>query len=179
MRSRRDFSTSKKRLSLFKLFVLVVVALLLVVCIAVAVLYKQAMNDKEKGFARASSNAIDKTELVNTNNVERFDGKKSFYIVYGKSKDGDKKIVFMPISKKDKPIIVDESNIVSKQQIINEWQNQCSRCTMIRTSAAMIDEQPLWEITYQDSSGYYVFQYSSMKDGKTAETFRLANATTQ
>lgn len=174
---RRDYSTRKKRLSLIKLFVLIAVAILLVVCIAVTVLYKQAIHDKEKGFAKAASEAIDQTELVNMSSVERFDGKRSYYIVYGKSKDEAKKIAFIPVSKKDKPVIIDESKILSKQQAVKEWGNECNSCTLIRSTAAMIDKEPLWEITYRDQSDHYVFQYLSMKDGKTLETFRLAQTT--
>jgi len=174
---RRDYSTRKKRLSLIKLLVLIAVAFLLIVCIAVTVLYKQTIHDRENGFAKAASKAIDQTELVSMSNVERFDGKKSYFIVYGKSKDGAKKIAFMPVSKNDKPIIIDESKALSKQQAVKEWGNECSSCTLISSTAAMIDKEPLWEITYRDQSDYYVFQYLSMKDGKTLETFRLAQTT--
>ncbi|WLV25945.1 DUF5590 domain-containing protein [Aciduricibacillus chroicocephali] len=158
-----------------KLIVFAIAVLLVATCIAAALIYNQVLNDKTKGFAAAEKTAIRKAGLSEVIQVDRFDSKKSYYIVQGKDKKGKGKFVFIPMAKKEKPAIIDDKDIYAEGKVKEIWRESCSSCTFVKTSAAMIANEPLWEITYKDGSGHYGFAYFSMKDGTATEQFRLSN----
>jgi len=165
----------RKGLTWGRLIVFAIAVILIAMCIAAAVIYNQVLNDKTQGFAAAKKTAIKEAGLTAVSQVDRFDNNKSYFIVQGKDKEDKGKIVFIPMAKKEKPAIIDSKDIFAEGKAKEIWQKDCSSCAYVKTSAAMIANKPLWEITYKDGSGHYGFAYYSMKDGTASQQFRLSN----
>src|SRR5699024_12402974 len=100
-----------------------------------------------------------------------------YHIAYGKSDDNESLIDFVTktIAKKDKEkekdkkqeknernkaddeemkdiITVKGSDMLSKEDIEAKWKEECDQCTLKSSAPAMIDDTPLWELTYFDSN---------------------------
>lgn len=175
MSRRRRFSRSGSGLTLGKRIIFIFAAVFVAACIAAAIFYNQVMNDKQKGYAAGEKTAIREAELAEIAKVERFDSKRSYIIVHGRDEKDNGKIVFVPMAKKEKPVIIDSEAVIAERQIKDDWRKDCESCTFVKISAALIAREPLWEITYKDRSGHFVFSYYSMKDGTASEQFRLSN----
>lgn len=139
-------------------------------------LYKSIQKNKVAGFAETEEKVLSETELTVIDDIYRFHGEEAFHILFGKSKDGKKKIVFLPLEDKGKDkkmTIIDESKIIQKQTILNQWHSQCEKCDFKKIQPAMIDDKPLWEVTYIDKAGRYTFDYLSIYDGSRYEQLRF------
>lgn len=72
-----------------------------------------------------------------------------------------------------KTVVIDAKKTKEKQDIINQWQKQCDQCKLVKVTPAMIDEKPLWEVTYWQGSDNYIMDYLSIYDGDRFEQIRL------
>ncbi|WP_377559121.1 DUF5590 domain-containing protein [Ornithinibacillus salinisoli] len=135
------------------------------------------LNNKTEGFAETKEKVIDSTDIVEVNDIIRFHGNEYYHIVSGKTNKDIKQFVFVPITedkeKKDEYIIIDQDDILSHDSIKRDWQNNCNDCNLIKIIPAIIEENPLWEITYTDDSNRYVMDYVSIYDGSQYEQLRL------
>ncbi|MBT2214238.1 DUF5590 domain-containing protein [Virgibacillus dakarensis] len=156
-------------------WVLAGLCLVLLACfIYMAFLYHAIQESKTNGFNEAKETVLKNTELTEVKEISRFQGEEAYFILIGNTKEQKKKIAFMPVKNDTEKItIVDAKKIISKQSIIDEWKNQCHKCELIKVTTAMVDQNPLWEVTYRNSSGYQIIDYLSIYDGKRYQQFRL------
>jgi uncharacterized protein YpmB len=138
-------------------------------------LYHTIETSKTAGYSEAENKALKETDLVKIDLIERFDGKKSYYILSGETKDGEKEMAFMPLNekKKKKTNLINESEIIPRESIIEKWSESCSSCKFIKIAPAMVNQKALWELTYVDESERYTMDYLSIYDGSRYEQFRF------
>ena len=137
-------------------------------------LYKTIQKNKLAGFAETEEQVLHETELTVINDIHRFHGEDTFHILFGTTKEGKRKIIFVPLQDNDKSFtVIDESEIIQKESVLNQWDNQCQGCELIKIRPAMIDGKPLWEVTYIDKSRRYTFDYLSIYDGSRYEQLRF------
>src|SRR5699024_10805777 len=67
---------------------------------------------------------------------------------------------------------INNEDIIAEEQIYEKWRARGQHCDLIQISPAMIDNEPLWEITYKDDD-MYTFHYVSMIDGTMSERLQL------
>ncbi|WP_164668786.1 DUF5590 domain-containing protein [Virgibacillus doumboii] len=150
-----------------------IVCLFLVSCFIYGVfLYNDIQKDKTASFNRVKEAVIQETELTEIGKVERFHGKKAYYILHGKTKNNEEKIVFYPFKAENKDLtIISKSDIVPEETIRNNWRGKCKNCEMHEIAPAIVtdDNDPAWELTYTDESNRFVIDYLSIYDGSRIE----------
>nr|GGG65492.1 hypothetical protein GCM10011398_06450 [Virgibacillus oceani] len=137
-------------------------------------MYHDIQTSKTTGFSYTKNKVLHETELQEVDSISRFQGKTEYHVVRGSTKKGEDKFVFVPIDKEsEKLTIIDASKMISKKNIMEQWKQQCNNCELVEIIPAMVKDKPLWELTYKDSSGRYIFDYLSIYDGTRYEQFRL------
>lgn len=167
-----------KRIRSFKLIkwtFYILILMLIASIIYFVFLYIDVQQNKQKGFSQAKENVLRTTPITETDNVIRFHGDEAYYVVFGKTKNAEEKIVFVPFKENSEQefTIIDQSSIKPREHMMNEWNKQCNKCKLIKIIPGIIDDEPIWEVTYIDSSDRYVFDYFSIFDGSPYEQFRF------
>lgn len=149
--------------------------LLLFVCFIYGMfLYQNTQKNKTAGMAGSKEKVLQDTEIIMIDSMERFNGENSYHIAFGKNKDEQKKIAFIPLKNENKDIVlIDEADIMSKELVKNQWQEQCIKCKLIKITPGIVEDNELWELTYVDESNLYIIDYISMYDGTPYEQFRF------
>lgn len=158
------------------IFILVSVFILLFLFSYFTYTYIKIENSKVTDGEKTEQFIFKETDLTTVDSIYQFQEEESFHIIIGSDNEGNKSIVFVPVKKslsKDDLVVLSLNELVSVEQIEEEWQRECDQCTLIHSNPAMINEQPLWELTYTDHSNRYVIEYISLKDGKIYEQLRL------
>ncbi|QKY69187.1 DUF5590 domain-containing protein [Lentibacillus sp. CBA3610] len=156
-----------------------IVGLLIIAFLIFAIyLYQAAQGNRTAAYDQVAEEVLQETELTAISSIERFHGENAYYIVYGETDHEENKIVFYPFDLDQSSIIsLNQSEIVSEETVRANWNNQCNSCKMIDITPAVIsdgdDQQPAWEITYEDNSGRYVMEYLSVSDGSRIEARRF------
>lgn len=137
-------------------------------------LYSGIQQNRTANYPESKAAVRTKTEVSTIEKVTEYYGKHQYHIIFGADKNGDEKIVFVPLDSKKKDLtVIDQSEIITKQQIKNEWEAQCQNCELIDITPAMENNKVLWEITYMDSSNRYIFDYLSIYDGTRYQRYQL------
>ncbi|GAB4073601.1 hypothetical protein GCM10028778_11040 [Barrientosiimonas marina] len=133
-------------------------------------LYQTIEDSRTADFDRVREQVLKETSLNTVNKIQRYHGEKAYYTVYGKAKKG-KMIVFYPFdTDQAEALTVQQSDMVSKETIRNQWNSECSSCTMIGIDPGVTAEdedgpEPVWEATYKDAKNRYVMALFSIFDG--------------
>lgn len=171
MHSKRAKKTSFNLLTLFLIVFLIIALIVLVYFIYT---YNAIQQSKQSGFAKTKSDVLKQTELVEIDHVERFQEIDEYHIVFGKTEENEEQIVFVPKTNEDEELtIVNLTDIISKEEIEKQWLSQCKQCKLISIKPAILNQTPLWELTYYDDSNRYVFDYVSLYDGSDFEKIRF------
>ncbi|WP_404452822.1 DUF5590 domain-containing protein [Virgibacillus necropolis] len=137
-------------------------------------LYSDIQQSRTANYQETKKEVLDKTNVSQIENVTKYNGEHQFHVIFGTTKSGDDKIIFVPLDKKsNKPTVIDGSKIITKQQIKDQWEQQCQNCELIDITPAMENNKPLWEVTYVDDSDRYIFDYLSIYDGTRVQKYRL------
>ncbi|HEX6593484.1 MAG TPA: DUF5590 domain-containing protein [Bacillota bacterium] len=150
--------------------------IIIVFCIIYSIfLYKNIQSSKTEGFQDSEQIVLDETNVVEIEDIILSHSEQPHHVVIGKTKNGEKKLVFVPLSSNNnkKLTIVNEQDIVSAQSIQQEWTNKCHECEWIKLVPTIVDHEPMWEITYIDNNGRYVIDYLSIYDGTNYEQYRF------
>lgn len=137
-------------------------------------LYQDIVGSKTEGYAETESQILDATSLVSIDNIEQFNGSEAYHVVFGENEANERKIIFYPLEGNEKNLtVIDQSEIVSEETILNQWEEICSECEFIKAVPAIIDENVLWELTYIDESDRYILDYVSIYNGERYEQYRF------
>src|SRR5699024_2906457 len=139
-------------------------------------LYVYIENSKVINESKTEQFILEETDMKTIEKIYQFHGEETFHIVIGKDSNNTQLYVFVPLSKK-----LDKNNIqsytadqfLSQEQIEKNWSKDCSGCNLLGSTPAMINKNPLWELTYKDPSNRYVITYISLEDGSIYEQLRL------
>lgn len=156
-------------------WVIVGIILVLISCfIYLFFLYSDIQQYRSENYQDSKEEVLEKTNVSKIENVTGYNGGHQFHVVFGKTKDGENKMVFVPLDNKEKKLtVIDVSKTIKKQQIKEQWQQQCENCELINITVAMENNEPLWEVTYVDDSDRYIFDYLSIYDGTRIQQYRL------
>ncbi|WP_093210394.1 DUF5590 domain-containing protein [Sediminibacillus albus] len=155
---------------------LIVLLLLVVSLFAYSIyLYNNILESKQSGFEASVELALDQTDLAEAENVTRYSGKMLYHVVAGKTENGEKAFAYVPKNpeKQVKIHFFLAEDIVSEQQIVNDWRNSCADCELLESKMAIENEKPLLEVKYIDEKDRYVLQYFSLIDGSSGDHFRF------
>src|SRR5699024_10600072 len=105
-----------------------------------------------------------------------FQADVGFFTLVGKDETEESYYIFLRDDddfSKDNLYIVTSKDVLTTDQLEQEMLTECKNCKLIRLTPAMIDEIPLWELTYIDEENRYVIEYKYLENGKTFEKLRL------
>lgn len=160
--------------SWLKWVILIAMLAVLALFIYIIVLYIHIQQDKQTGFSETEKILLNHTELVAIDDIVRYHGEFAYHIVFGHTENNQDKIVFVPLNKEDQDLItIDQTEIISKQSLEKQLQNECETCKIISIVPGIEDQDPLWELTYVDASNRYVLEYLSIYDATQLEQFRF------
>ena len=140
------------------------------------VLYSSIENSKIDNKEKLVEFIKKETEIYTISKMYHFQDDKGYDIIYGKDKaDKSEYIVFNQTGNfnKDKLMVYKSEEFVSKETIEKEWLSACKGCTLKKSSPAMINDNPLWEMAYINNQDRYIMEYTSLKDGSTFEKLGL------
>ncbi|SRR5690625_3471083 len=163
------------RSNIFKWSLLLFIVLLGACLVYFIYLYFDIQANKTEGFDEAKQIALQNTTLVDVDQIVRFHGDEPYYVLFGKSAEDEELLVFVPFNyEPDDPlIVVNQLEIMSEHTIINSWEQECHQCKFIKITPGILNDEPLWELMYIDSSDRYVLDYVSMYDGSPYEQLRF------
>ncbi|HAM81159.1 DUF5590 domain-containing protein [Ornithinibacillus bavariensis] len=159
--------------SVVKWILLILLILFLAVIIFLIVLYNQIQDGKTAGFQVAEQRVIQESSIIDILKTSRFFGESGYHVIYGKTDDKVTQIAFVPDDKEQKITIVNEDETISSDEVMQNWQQGCKNCSLIKIVPAILKDTPLWEISYQDEANRYVLEYVSIYDGSQYEEFRF------
>lgn len=138
-------------------------------------MYRTILEGKLEGVDETTS-IVSQSLNMKVDEVYFFQEKEGYHIAFTKDENNDEWIVFVPLEdeiKKENFILLEKEDVLSKEEIESKWQQNCTQCELIDSTPAMIDQIPLWELTYRDNSNRYVIEYILLKDGSVYEQLRL------
>lgn len=152
-----------------------VVCLVLVSCFIYSVyLYYEVQQNKTARYENIKENVLQSTDISTIEKIEQYHGEKAYFILYGVTDDNKQKLIFYPSERKKEDLtIIEKSEIIPEETIKKGWNSQCKNCELIEIAPAIVDDKPVWEITFIDSSNRYVIDYLSIYDAKRIEQIRL------
>ncbi|WP_217585458.1 DUF5590 domain-containing protein [Lentibacillus saliphilus] len=134
----------------------------------------QIQAERDAGFAKTEETVIEKTDIVSVEHIDVFHEAISYHIVFGTTERGNDKVVFVPINDSDADMMTfNRTDMMTEQDIEKEWNETCQSCELLDIQAAMIESNPLWELTYKDEHDRHVLDYVSMQDGQRYEQLRF------
>lgn len=137
-------------------------------------LYYDVRHDKFAGLSEAKKRIAADTTMTDIDTIYRFHGNDAYYVMFGETNEGDKQVAFVPFSTKDKEItVINQDKIISKESVQKQWYNECNHCELMKITPGMIDDDPVWELTYVNEAEQYVIEYVSIYDGSTTEHVKL------
>ena len=157
---------------------------------------------KVEGFDQTESYILSETDMTTINDMYMYQDEVLYHIAYAHDKDKEEWIVFVPIqeetnkdddepsdkedkSKKDKKneedeqieekelITIKTSEMMSQKEIESAWSDECSECELKSSLPAIIDNTPLWELTYIDKKNRFVMEYRQLEDATIYEQLKL------
>lgn len=157
------------------LWSLIITLVIIISCFIYALfLYHDLKESKSAGFEETEKQILDGTSITEVEKIEQFNGEEAFHVVYGENKEHEKKIIFYPLKGTEKNLTtINESEIISKKQVLDKWREQCQDCELVKIVPALVDNKALWELTYNDKSNRYVLDYLSLYDGSRFEQYRF------
>ncbi|MBM7598386.1 uncharacterized protein YpmB [Virgibacillus halotolerans] len=168
-----SYSPDKKR-SWFFWSLIIILIILIIGFIYAVFLYYDVKGSKTEGFAETEKQILNATSITKIDKIEQFNGDEAYHVIFGKDNKDEKKIIFYPLKGKEKNLTtIKQADIVSEDQIVNDWKAQCEQCKLVKVVPALVDDKALWEITYSDESGRYVLDYLSLYDGSRYEQYRF------
>lgn len=122
------------------------------------------------------STVFQQTEVTIIEEIYEFHDEVSYHIVIGTTKEGERQYVFVPFKNDENEhdiIVYAAEQFVSVEKVEKDWQNSCEGCELKKSTPAMINGQPLWELAYEDQLNRYVITYIALLDGSVYEQVKL------
>lgn len=156
---------------------LLLLVVILGVSLYVYLTYQHIEKSKAAGFDKVEDIVLSETDVETIEEVNRFQEEEATFIAKGKDAKGKTWFVFVPQDYEDSEDILkyETADLMSPTSIEDNWASECDQCELKKSSPAMMDDEPLWELTYLDADNRYVLAYFSFEDGSEVETLKLQN----
>src|SRR5690625_1090981 len=191
---------NQKKLSWFtwkRLIIALIIIGILLLSIYFYSMFRSINASKVDGFDQTESYLLQETDMIKIDKMYMYQDEILYHIAYARDKDNEEWIVFVPIldetvkdteeddededtesSDKDEKnekdmIIIEAAKMMSQKDIESVWAQECSECELKGSSPALIDDTPLWELTYIDNQNRYVMEYRKLKNAETYEQLKL------
>lgn len=158
-----------------KLIAIIVILFVVAWIVYFSFFYRSIMQSKTEGFEQTEK-IVSEALQMKVEEIYHFQEEEAYHILFTTDDQNKKWFVFVPLSKeikKENFIVLEADNVLSKSTIESNWKKSCTNCELVMSKPAMIDNIPLWELTYKDEANRYVIEYVTLRDGTTYEQLRL------
>lgn len=153
-------------------------AIFLLVVVVAFVLGNRFYNTIQKPFwseiAKAEAEAVEKLNIRDITEVERFIGDEAYTIIFATNPVGEKVIVWVW----DDGLHVERASAgISKEEARRLCLSGSPGNSILRVTPGKLREQYVWEVFYtkrEDGSERYYYDYFRFSDGVKLDTYRLA-----
>jgi uncharacterized protein YpmB len=151
-----------------KKFIIGLILVLVVVIWQLTAIYKD-VNQRNASIAqKAITEAKKQFNIRHVLSAEEYRGEKSFEVIEAELDNGTKLWIWMPEKGKMAiPVTARVSDGYTKQEIEQAFQKNVSYRRLVSVKLGMENTMPVWEITYIDPNGDYVFSYYDFYSGKS------------
>jgi|SRR5690625_2861664 len=157
----------------FVIFILLFIGLIGMISYGIY-LYSYIESTKVNELETTTSTMIESGQIDAVTEMYHFQDEETYHILIGQDKEKKEKILFISMdTEHDDIIVIDRDKTLSNEEIKKTILQECRDCNIINTTPAMVDNKPLWEITYFDDKNRYVIDYLSMYDGTRFEQLRM------
>lgn len=170
---RKNYADRYKQTA-FKKWMLLITTLLIILFIGLfAYLYVIIIQDKNKGFSQTETKVLEQTEIIHVTKIERFHDEKYYHVVHGENEKGEQMIAFVPQVADEAISTIHESEMITEEQLIEQWAKSCHQCKKIKATPALIENNPYWELTYYNEEDQYVISYYEVDSFELVEQLTL------
>ncbi len=169
---------NRSNINPYKVILLVIIGMVLIIVGLFFYNFSQIEKKRNAVFDASEKLVMNETDIEDISNKYVSQEKKLYHIFIGKNKEDEELISFIHLKKENKPSKKDiktykTAEFISENEILDIWSQTCNQCELIKIQPAIIEENILWEITYNDADDRYVFDYYLMTDGKQYEELKL------
>ncbi|MET0787284.1 MAG: DUF5590 domain-containing protein [Paenisporosarcina sp.] len=116
---------------------------------------------------RAVQIALDQKTLAQVDDVEVYNGTKSYVTVFGMDENGEDKAVFIPTKASEEPLEeVLLKDGISKKQAIKVVRDEFNVKEVLHTKLGWEDSKVVWEITFFNENDKLNYVYILFENGK-------------
>lgn len=164
--------------------VLLFVLLFCIIAIIVytSILYRTIEKGRTIGFESAEQFVLQNSDIEELSEAIYFQAEEGYFTFVATGADEDAFYVFLrddETFKEEGLYILPASQFVPVEELESSVLTDCSKCSLINSTLAMIDEVPLWELTYVDDRNRYVIEYKYLENGKSFEKLMLTRKYTK
>ncbi|MDV2580803.1 hypothetical protein [Alkalibacillus haloalkaliphilus] len=147
-----------------KIVLLVVTVLAISMMIAVVLFsyfYFEIQGTHNEEQRTYSNIAVDHSPIETIEDDFYYNGEQTYTVVQGVG-DGERYFTFVPKKdnlEEDDISWVLESEGVSKDDILSEWQQDCSNCNLLHITPGIMNERTIWEVVFEDDDRMYFRTY--------------------
>lgn len=163
----------KEKSQWFKWGILISGLLFILLLLVIGYIYVTVMQEKESGYDQARKKALVETNMTEIEEVERFHGEESYFVVSGIDDEKNLLLAYVPFENKQEIITVEQPETFTKDKIESDWRERCSSCPLTSITPAILDETAVWEINFRTNKDTYIYEYISMEDGSLFEQLRF------
>ena len=148
-----------------KKWIIVLSIIVVAFCGLLIKVYLSALDPVKTAETKAVSRAQEETSLKEVEDFHIYNGIETVNVIEGKSKNGDKIIVWMP--EKSKEIFVRKAkNGLTREEAIQKLQQEKSPKEIISVRLGMEKNIPLWEIYYRSNNNLINYYYVHFDTGE-------------
>ncbi len=134
--------------------------------------YLQGMQERKEYYNYAANEAKRAADISTVDEFFLYNGRETYYVIVGKTSDGEKKTVWIPKDQEKKIIQKSYSFGKSKEEILKMVQNELKPYEIISIKPGMEKNIPIWEVTYKDRDGKYNYYYFDYKTGEWLKFYK-------
>ncbi|WHY65480.1 DUF5590 domain-containing protein [Neobacillus sp. SuZ13] len=148
-----------------KKWIIVLSIIVVAFCGLLIKVYLSALDPVKTAETKAVSRAQEETSLKEVEDFHIYNGIETVNVIEGKSKNGNKIIVWMP--EKSKEIFVRKAkNGLTREEAIQKLQQEKSPKEIISVRLGMEKNIPLWEIYYRSNNNLINYYYVHFDTGE-------------
>ncbi|KMY50578.1 DUF5590 domain-containing protein [Peribacillus loiseleuriae] len=134
--------------------------------------YIKAMGPRQDASDIAYAKAQQESNIVTFDEFYLYHGLESYSVVVGKTAAGEKLVVWIPENKDLDIVTAQYKNGKTKKDITKIAKEQSKSQKIISIKLGMENNVPLWEVTSQDATKHYNYEYYDFKTGEMIDYYR-------
>ena len=149
-----------------KWFLLGLIVILFIVWQSILI-YQTAGDGKKSANNTARNIAMERYPIAHINKVMFYHGSEGYHVIDAKLMDKRHVYIWIPDEKYGRYVMLPVSYGYSKSEILKAFKSHVPYKKIISTRLGMEDGTPVWEMTYIDTDGGYVFSYYDFDTGNS------------